>query len=35
MRNLAEVHDLTPHIEARERRVAELEDGYTRIANDL
>lgn len=35
MSNLAEVHDLTPHIEARERRVAELEDGFTRIANEL
>lgn len=35
MSNLAEVHDLTPHIEARERRVAEIEDGFTRIANEL
>lgn len=35
MSNLAEVHDLQPHIEARERRVAEIEDGFTRIANDL
>lgn len=35
MSNLAEVHDLQPHIEARERRVAEIEDGFTRIANEL
>lgn len=35
MSNLAEVHDLKPHIEARERRVAEIEDGFTRIANEL
>lgn len=37
MSNLAynNVTDLTPHIEARERRVAELQDGYTRIANGL
>ncbi|WP_286869849.1 replication protein [Pantoea sp. UBA5035] len=35
MSNLAEVHDLTPHIEARERRVADIEDGFTRIANEL
>lgn len=35
MSNLAEVHDLQPLIEARERRVAEIEDGFTRIANEL
>ncbi|MDT0176891.1 replication protein [Enterobacter sp. BRE11] len=35
MSNLAEVHDITPHIEAREIRVAEIENGFTRIANEL
>lgn len=38
MSNLAysdNVTDLTPRIEERERRVAELQGGYTRIANEL
>lgn len=35
MSNLATVHDLMPLREARERRVADTDDGYTRIANEL
>lgn len=38
MSNLAydnNVTSIVPHIEARERRVADTDDGYTRLANDL
>lgn len=35
MNNLATVTPIKPHLEVVERRVAEIEDGYTRLANAL
>ncbi len=35
MSNVAKIADYRPSVEGMERRVADTDDGYTRIANEL